>query len=244
MCSIAAIGINIVMSEAIVQSLCGVTLVGGGELTPVFVTYSLTIAPCLVAADGAADALQALGLMPDAVIGDLDSISPAVRAALPPDRLHLVAEQETTDFDKCLRHIRAPFILAVGFTGARIDHALACFNALTRHPDRRCLILGPVDLCFLAPLSLELALPVGTRLSLFPLGPVQGRSQGLRWPINGLKFAPDGVIGTSNETDAAAVSLAFSAQRMLVILPTPCLGAALAALGAEPRPGEPPRTRP
>lgn len=218
------------MSAAIVQSLCGVTLVGGGELTPVFVEYSLTIAPCLVAADGAADALQAMGLLPQAVIGDLDSISPGLRAALAPDRLHLLAEQETTDFDKCLRNIDAPFILAVGFTGARIDHALACLNALIRHPDRRCLILGPVDLCFLAPLSLDLALPVGTRLSLFPLGSVSGQSQGLRWPINGLDFAPDGTIGTSNLTVSDIVRLNFSARRMLVILPILHLNAALQAL--------------
>jgi len=27
---------------------------------------------------------------------------------------------------------------------------------------------------------------------------VQGRSGGLRWPIDGLPFAPDGRIGTSN----------------------------------------------
>ena len=231
MCSFAAIGINIAMSEAIVQSLCGVTLVGGGELTPVFVTYSLTIAPCLVAADGAADALQAIGLVPEAVIGDLDSISPAVRAALPPDRLHLVAEQDTTDFDKCLRNIAAPFILAVGFTGARIDHTLACFNALVRHPDRRCLILGPVDLCFLAPLKLHLSLPVGTRVSLFPLGAVKGRSTGLRWPIDGLDFAPDRLIGMSNETALAEVDLEFSNRSMLVILPISHLAAALAGLG-------------
>lgn len=218
------------MSAAIVQSLCGVTLVGGGELTPVFVEYSLTIAPCLVAADGAADALQAMGLLPEAVIGDLDSISTGLRAAMAPDRLHLLGEQDTTDFDKCLRNIDAPFILAVGFTGARLDHALACLNALARHPDRRCLILGPVDLCFLAPLSLELALPLGTRLSLFPLGPVSGQSSGLRWPIDGLEFAPDGMTGTSNLSVSDNVLLRFSAQRMLVILPIAHLGAALQAM--------------
>jgi len=239
LCSTAAIGINIAMSGAIVQSLCGVTLVGGGELTPAFVTDSLTIAPVLVAADGAADALWAMGLQPEAVIGDLDSISPTCRAALPAARLHQVAEQDTTDFDKCLRNIDAPFIIAVGFTGARIDHALACFNALVRHPERKCLIIGPADLCFLAPLSLHLTLPPGTRLSLFPMGPVSGRSTGLRWPIGGLRFAPQRLIGTSNETDAGDVRLNFSNRRMLVILPADCLLAALAALGCAAEPGSP-----
>jgi thiamine pyrophosphokinase len=39
---------------------------------------------------------------PEAVIGDFDSIRPAARTALPPDRLHPIAEQDTTDFDKAL----------------------------------------------------------------------------------------------------------------------------------------------
>ena len=237
MCSTAAIGINIAMSAAIVQSMCGVTLVGGGELIPAFVTFALTIAPCLVAADGGADAVLALGLVPEAVIGDLDSLSDAARQVLAPAVLHYLTEQDTTDFDKCLRNIDAPFILALGFTGARIDHALAAFHALVRHADRRCLILGPADLCFVAPASLHLLLPVGTRFSLFPMAPVAATSQGLRWPLQGLAFAPDRQIGTSNETSAAEVHLTVDAPAMLVILPRDCLTAVIAAVtptGAAP----------
>ncbi len=221
------------MSRRIVQSLCAVTLVGAGEVSPASVTDSLTIAPCLVAADGGADRLLAMGLLPEAVIGDLDSISPAARAALPADRLHLIPQQDTTDFDKCLRSIAAPFILATGFTGARLDHALAAFHTLTRHPDQCCLIIGPQDVCFLAPRRLQLDLPPGTRLSLFPMGSVRGTSRGLRWPIDGLAFAPDALIGTSNQTTEQQVSLRFSARRMLVILPSVQIRAAIAALVPE-----------
>lgn len=210
--------------------MCGVTLVGGGELIPAFVTFALTIAPCLVAADGGADAVLALGLVPQAVIGDLDSLSDRARQGLAPAALHLLAEQVTTDFDKCLRNIDAPFILALGFTGARIDHALAAFHALVRHADRRCLILGPADLCFVAPARLHLHLPVGTRFSLFPMAPVRAASQGLRWPLDGLAFAPDSQIGTSNETSAPDVHLTVDAPVMLVILPLACLTAVIAAV--------------
>lgn len=217
------------MSPPIVQSNDGVTLVGGGELDPASVEHSLTIAPCLVAADGGADAALALGLRPEAVIGDLDSASAATLAALGADRVHRISEQDTTDFDKCLRSISAPFILAAGFTGARLDHGLAAFHALVRHPGQRCILLGGQDICFLAPKILVLDVPKATRLSLFPLGPVAGRSTGLRWPINGLAFAPDRLIGTSNET-IGPVRLSFDAPVMLVILPIDCLRAALAAL--------------
>ena len=224
------------MSGVIVHSDCGVTLVGGGELSASCVTEALTIAPCLVAADGGADAVLRLGLVPQAVIGDLDSITSAARAALAPERLHLIAEQDTTDFDKCLRSIAAPFVLAVGFSGARMDHGLAVFHGLVQWPDARCVVVGPQDICFLAPPEIALDLAVGTRLSLFPMGAVRGTGTGLRWPVDGLDFAPDTCIGTSNQTSARRVVLGFDQPLMLIILPTDCLSAVIAAWPTSPWP--------
>lgn len=218
------------MKRAIVQSLTGVTLVGGGPAAPVLLRHALSLAPRLVAADGGANRALAAGLEPEAVLGDLDSISPAARARLPAASVHHIPEQETTDFDKALRHVEAPFTLAVGFTGARLDHALAVLNALARHPERRCLLLSAQDVSFLAPPELRLRLAPRTRLSLFPLAPVTGRSTGLRWPIDGLAFAPDARIGTSNEVTAPEVQLSFSAPAMLVILPRRALAAAIGSL--------------
>lgn len=222
------------MSRAIVESKTGVTLVGGGPVGAATLARALALAPRLVAADGGANALLRHGHVPEAVIGDLDSLSAAARAALPPGRLHHIAEQETTDFDKALRSIEAPFVLAVGFAGAWTDHGLAVFNTLVRHPGRRCLVLGPHDLCFLAPPELRLALRPGSRLSLFPLGPVTGESTGLRWPIDGIAFAPDGPVGTSNVVARREVRLSLAAPRMLAILPRPALPAVLAGLAQAP----------
>ena len=217
------------MDNAIVESAEGVTLVGGGPVPAALMRQALRLAPRLVAADGGADRALRLGHLPEAVIGDMDSLSDVARQRLA-DRLHPVAEQETTDFDKALRSIRAPFVLGLGFAGARMDHGLAVLNALVRHADRRCLILSEADVAFVAPRRLGLRLPVGTRLSLFPLGQTTGRSEGLRWPIEGVRFAPDGMIGTSNEVTAPQVRLMFDAPRMLVVLPRSQLRRALAAL--------------
>ena len=217
------------MDNAIVESQEGVTLVGGAPVGAALLADALTLAPCLVAADSGADRLLRLGREPTAVIGDFDSISDVAKARFA-GRLHRIAEQETTDFDKALRSIRAPFVLGLGFAGARMDHGLAVLNALVRHADRRCLILSASDVAFLAPPRLVLHLRPGTRLSLFPLGPVQGRSTGLRWPVEGLRFAPDAMIGTSNQVASAEVVLEFDAPRMLVILPRGQLRPALAAL--------------
>ena len=62
------------------------------------------------------------------------------------------------------------------------------------------------------------------------LARVELHREGLRWPLQGLDFAPDGMIGTSNEV-SGPVELRFSAQKMLVILPIKSLAAALSGLG-------------
>jgi len=199
-----------------------VTLIGGAAVTKKRIERALSLAPVLAAADSGADAALANGVEPAAVIGDFDSISDAAQQALPPAVLHRISEQDSTDFDKCLRNIRAPLILGIGFSGDRLDHALAAYNSLVRHPARRCILLGEEELVFLAPPSLSLDLPPETRVSLFPMGAVEGVSDGLEWPINGLNFAPDGRVGTSNIA-TGTVHMSFTAPKMLVILPEAAL---------------------
>ncbi|HMS96682.1 MAG TPA: thiamine diphosphokinase [Tabrizicola sp.] len=218
------------MNRPIVQSLQGITLVGGGPFAGRDLSRCLARAPVPVAADSGADRLLGHGVMPEAVIGDFDSISDAARARIPLARQHVIAEQETTDFDKALRMVQAPFILALGFAGARLDHGLAAFNTLIRSRNQACILVGPKDICFAAPRRIVLELRAGDALSLFPLGPVTWRSKGLEWPVEGLDFAPDGRIGTSNRVMSGLVELEFDTPGMLVILPRRALDATIRSL--------------
>ncbi|MBV2358280.1 thiamine diphosphokinase [Thalassococcus sp. CAU 1522] len=206
------------MKDPIVHSESPVLLVGGGETHPNALISALSAFSPVIAADGGADAILQCGHVPDAVIGDLDSLSAEARAAIPGPAIHRIAEQDSTDFDKCLRNIVAPLVVAHGFLGRRLDHQLAAMSVLVRRPDRRCLLVGAQDVVALAPPRLRLDLPQNSRLSLFPLAQVAGRSAGLRWPIDGLTFHPDGVIGTSNAV-TGPVSLEFEKPGMIVILP-------------------------
>jgi len=211
-----------------------VTLLGGGEVTSRTVDTALRHAPNLVAADGGASLALQMGQIPAAVFGDFDSLDKDAQARIPADRLHRIDEQDSTDFDKALRHIAAPLVLGVGFMGQRLDHELAAYNSLVRHSDRRCILLGEHDLCFLAPTALDLRLPRGTRFSLFPLAPCTANATGLRWPVEALELAPDGRVGTSNEVVADRVALRVSAPKLLVILPREHLEQAMTALGSAP----------
>lgn len=221
------------MPDVIVHADTPVTLVGGGATTAETLSELLTMAPRLVAADGGAGAALAAGHVPEAVIGDMDSLHPRDRARLEASRIHAVTEQDSTDFDKCLMAIRAPLVLGTGFTGPRLDHQMAAFNSLVRHHKRRCILVGAQEVVLLAPPMLRLDLAAGDTVSLFPMGAVEARSEGLHWPLGGLHFAPDGRVGTSNRA-TGPIWLAVTAPKMLLILPRARLAPLVAALLARP----------
>ncbi len=210
----------------------GVTLVGGGALTRETFDAARALAPVVAAADSGADWLEGGGEGAAAVIGDMDSVArlEGWRARAGVRVLHL-AEQDTTDFEKCLYSIEAPFYLAVGFSGRRRDHTLAALHALLRWPSKRVVLIGEEDVAFLCPQDWRATLAPGARVSFFPLAPVRGlASQGLRWPVERLDFAPGLRVGTSNAACAAQVSARFDRLGMVALLERRWLGAALESL--------------
>jgi thiamine pyrophosphokinase len=202
----------------IVHSSDPITLVGGGPVGPDDLKQAVSLTAMVIAADSGASVALAQGHVPHAVIGDMDSIAPRDLARIPPDRLFPIQEQDSTDFDKALRNIDAPLILAVGFLGARVDHQLAAFNALVRHADRPCILIGQDQLVFHIPAQIRLELNRDDVVSLFPMQPVTGRSTGLAWPIDGLDFAPARRVGTSNRA-LGTVQLWMDGPGMLAIVP-------------------------
>jgi len=217
------------MDQRQVQSQRGVTLIGGADPSAQSLDEALKFAPTLVAADGGADRALALGVVPEAIIGDLDSVSAAAIAQVGSDKVMEVFDQDRTDFEKSLAAIDAPFVIAVGFANGRLDHTLAVMSAMVQEIGPPVILLGEDDIVFAAPLEVSLELEVGTRFSLFPMADIRGRSEGLEWPLDPHAFSPMGRIGTSNRV-TGPVRMAFDAPGMLVITPRAALGAVIASL--------------
>lgn len=197
----------------------GVTLLGGGQSSPKDIAESLRVAPHLFAVDGGANRAVALGLDIIGVSGDFDSISDATRTELDPSILIETPDQDRTDFDKALDLVEAPVILCTGFTGKRMDHQLACYSVLVRQARKPAILLGEEDICFHLSHDITLDLPSGTRVSLFPMARVVAHCSGLRWPVDGMEFAPWGQFGTSNEVTDGVVTLSAEGDGLLAILP-------------------------
>jgi len=219
------------MNPIIVQTSKNVTLLGAGQASKAQLDTALAIAPYLIAADGGAELAQNYGRTPKKVIGDFDSIDKDILAQIPENRRFKISEQDSTDFEKCLRSVSAPLILGVGFLGRRLDHQLAALNALVRFAAKPCVLIGEHDVVFQLSGPIRLQLAPGSRLSLFALRPVQGVSSGLEWPVDGMKFQPGEQTGTSNRVQSGPVTLDFANPGMLVILPVAALGAVVDALG-------------
>ncbi len=213
-----------------------VTLVGAGALDAGAIEAARRLAPALIAADGAAERLEVMRLTPQAVIGDMDSLAEPGRWRNGPAAFVHLAEQETTDFEKCLYATEAPLYLAVGFTGARLDHTLAVLHALLAYPAKRVVLVGEAEVSALVRPGEVMRLRVrpGMRVSIHPLLPVTGiHSRGLTWPVDGLALAPGTRIGTSNTASQPVIEVGFDGPGALVMLEREALGALAAAVGGD-----------
>lgn len=228
------------MKRHIVSSFEPITLIGGGDAELSQLEEALGIAPVCVAADGGAELARRANIPLRAVIGDMDSISADTLSQIPQDRQIIVSEQETTDFDKALRHIDAPLVIGLGFLGGRIDHQMHALHILAMHAHRPCILIAQTEIVLIAPPEITLPAEAGDVVSIFPLGPVTGRSHGLEWPIEGLAFDTLSKVGTSNRA-TGHFTLEMSAPNAVLVLPRRLIQPVAQALVSEAAAGWPPR---
>jgi thiamine pyrophosphokinase len=183
-------------------------IVGGGAVDPALLAELADRGVVLVGADGGADAIGDAGLVPAAIIGDLDSLRDRAGWEKRTRVIH-IPEQITTDFQKAIYSTWAPVTLALGMTGKRLDHTLAALSAVLQYaPSRKLLLVDEVDvaLAVVGPISFEAG--VSERVSIHPLLPIRfAHSSGLYYPMDGLLLEPGGLIGTSNEGTGGSVEI-------------------------------------
>jgi len=167
----------------------------------------------IVAADGGADKALALGVVPDAVVGDLDSASDASRNVIPAAAFIRADDPDHTDLQKAVafalqQGCREIDVVAAG--GGRADHALANLSILALSGED--IIIRVIDDLFEVTRVDSRAVidaPVGTVVSLVPIGVCTGvTTSGLRWELDDRDIA-FGPLGVHNEVvqRPAAVSL-------------------------------------
>ncbi len=177
-------------------------IVGGGPVEPETLRQIRGRGIGVVAADGGAQWCARARIVPEAIIGDMDSLRDR-RGWAGKTRLVELDEQDTTDFEKCLYATDSPAVLGLGMTGGRLDHTLEALNVMARYGGRRRIILvdgGDVTVCVRGEFSF--AMKRGGRVSIFPLAPIRFfRSHGLAFGLEGVGLAPGRKSSISNRAD-------------------------------------------
>lgn len=111
-------------------------IIGGGEYpTAEHPLQIIKDATYIVCCDGAADEFISKGGIPDAIVGDGDSIS-ALNKEKFSHILHIIGEQESNDQTKAVRFCLAQGkkrIAIVGATGKREDHTIGNISLLVEY---------------------------------------------------------------------------------------------------------------
>jgi thiamine pyrophosphokinase len=189
----------------------------------------LTDADLIIAADGGAGWLEAVGVAPHQLVGDLDSADPALVDRLESAGVALErhpADKDASDLELSLRaatRAGADQIVVLGALGGALDHLLA--NVLLLDSDAAGnrevrLVHGSTSARLLAgPGRAELYGPPGSRVSLLAVGTAADgvTTQGLRWPLVDDQLEAGSSRGLANVVVAAPAGVSLAAGRLLVI---------------------------
>ncbi len=170
---------------------------------------AIDAADFVLAADGGANKLAALGLRCDCILGDFDSLDLAVFPNVP--RVAAV-DQDHTDIDKAIAYAiaqGATSIVMTGVTGDRLDHTFGALSMLVKYGRKVDLaLLDDVGRARLVNDEIVIPTHASQAVSLLPLGHVEGVStMGLRWELDGDSLAAGVRDGISNEATGDTVSV-------------------------------------
>ncbi len=183
----------------------------------------------IIGADGGAGQALAWGVVPDVVIGDMDSLWAADQAALVERGCHFIEHpraKDETDLELALRYAAeqgAQEIVVLGALGGRLDHTLSNVLLMTM-PALEGVAVRIVDGAEEALLvrggeGVVLEGSVGDLVSLLPLGgDVHGvTTDGLAWPLRGDTLHFGFSRGVSNEMTARFARIEVGGGFLLVV---------------------------
>ena len=199
------------------MSVTGLLLTGGhgpgrSDLEP----FLGEVGP-IVAADSGFDLALALGLRPELIVGDMDS----VHARLPQERVRrFPRDKEFTDTElglQALKDLGCDRVVIAGGGGGRLDHLLFIVALFERETVPLCWITAHEHVEAIRGTAAYRGW-VGQTVSFLPLseGAAIERSEGLRWPLDGLRWKP-GEGGVSNVITASPMRLTMAAGALLMI---------------------------
>jgi len=201
-------------------------IIAGGNPVKPDVLARLDSQSWVVAADSGLDQANLLGIQPDLVVGDMDSVTPGALAAAEAAGIPIARyprDKNATDLELAIDAAADHGYTAatiIGGTGGRLAHTLANALLLTLRRDieldwvtsrTRINALGPGE-------SGNYPIEIGALVSIIPVSrPAICTSEGLRWPLQDISLTAGSTRGVSNEIVSSPAIISVVDGEVLVV---------------------------
>ena len=175
----------------------------------------------IVCCDGSAESVVNASLIPDAIVGDMDSISNKLSKRFA-DRIYKDENQETNDLTKAVMWCyEAGYrdLIIVGATGKREDHTIGNISLLAEY-SQYVDVMMVTDTGFIMSFqkSCKIKSSPAQQVSVFSIDPeTEITSTGLRYPLKKRRLK-NWWEATLNEAIGAVIEIKFSGGPVLVFL--------------------------
>ncbi len=180
----------------------------------------------LICADGGANAVRRLGLKPDVLLGDFDSVKAEVYDEY--KNIRILTFEKRKDYTDSYLAIQYAFengcdeIVLFGMTGTRLDHSLANIYLLKFALDNGAMakIVNEYNEVFLLDNAVTLTGVKGRTISLLPYtDKVSGIFiSGVDYPLDDAVMVKENPYGVSNYATEDIVQIRVDAGMMIVVL--------------------------
>lgn len=179
----------------------------------------------IIAADGGTNSLLYMDIVPDFVVGDMDSFKGSSR--VPKDNVIFVEDQNYSDFEKAINFVKNNSFknsLVIGINGGEIDHIINNVNIFMRYsedfpmwfydiPSKGNSKIGSVA----SSGNINLHLDKESMVSLFSFDDGKIKTEGLVWEIDSQSFPIMEKSAARNKTKEEKVNISTTGNRLLAV---------------------------
>lgn len=182
----------------------------------------------IVCADGGVEHVLKCGMVPNAVVGDLDSVSSNAIQEVYHKKIDIVKyprDKDYTDTQLAINYAiekGASEILLIGSVGDRIDHSLANIFLMIKleKANIKCCLLNEKNAIYITGKEIKLRAKIGDIVSLIPVGgDAKGvYTEGLQYKLSGRDLEMGEPLGISNIVTEEEFTVRVTSGFLLVIM--------------------------
>jgi thiamine pyrophosphokinase len=189
------------------------------DMPPVSLFRQLSDIP-VIAADGAANRLAEIGIIPDFIIGDMDSFNGDDTVVFQNSVILSNPDQETNDFEKILRFAiekKYSRMLVAGFHGGELEHTLNNWSVFIRFARLLNLCIYDKDRYgIVANSSLRLQTKLNEIISIIPQPEAVITTHNLRWALTKEQLRLGSREGARNRATTDEISIEIHSGEILI----------------------------